>query len=296
VGRSFVVIVFIFISFGVFGQSISPFGKFLTDSINIGERIQYSLSVKYPANYEVIFPDSTYDFAPFEFYSKTYFPTRIDSLHAIDSAVYTVGSFEIDLVQKLQLPIFIIDGKDSTTVLTAPDSVYFREMVVVVPDSLAFRENLAFQKVFYAFNYPYLLIGIGILLVIGALVYLVFGKSIRVKIKLYRLRKAYEQFCVDFERGINHIRQQETKKELLEEILVIWKRYMEKLEDRPFTKYTSKEILKAGYAIDLKLVLQNIDQSIYGFTDNEKMHKNFESLEDFTLERYQEKLNHVKNG
>ncbi|MEO9966777.1 MAG: hypothetical protein ABJF11_13350 [Reichenbachiella sp.] len=296
-GKSISVgILFSLILSSTFAQEVSPYGKFQQDSVMIGEEIQYSLSVRYPKEWKVIFPDSTHDFAPFEFYEKQYFPSRTDSTHVFDSAVYRLSTFEIDLVQQLQLPVYLLNGNDSTIIRSNTDSVLFKELVVQVPDSLKFRENLSFQVVDYAFNYPYFMLGLGIFIVLAIGSFLVFGKSIRDKIKLYRMRKAYEKFSLQFERGIIKIKQSETNTALIEEQLVIWKKYMEKIEDRPFTKYTSKEILQMGFEQELKEVLQNIDMSIYGAIDSEEMHKNFEALEDFTLVRYQTKVKEVKNG
>jgi hypothetical protein len=45
-----------------------PRGKFLEDSIRIGEPVRFILSFKYPMDFEVIFPDFLYDFSPFEMY------------------------------------------------------------------------------------------------------------------------------------------------------------------------------------------------------------------------------------
>lgn len=277
-------------------QEISPFGKFLKDSIMVGEELQYSLSVKYPKDWLVIFPDSMFNYEPFEFYSKTYFPTRVDSAFAYDSAVYTFSSFEVDLIQRIQLPIFLIEGNDSTEILANIDSVFLKELVTIMPDSLNFKKNLTYHAVNYAFNYPYLMIGISTLIILMIGVYFIFGNAIQKKIKLHRMRKHYEKFSLEFERGIIRIKQSETNAELIEQILVTWKKYMEKLEDRPFTKYTSKEILQVGFEKELKAVLQTIDKSIYGAIGDEEMHKNFEALEDFTLDRYQTKVKEVKHG
>lgn len=289
-------ILFSFVLSVVHAQEISPYGKFLSDSVMVGEEVEYSLSVKYPLNWSIVFPDSTFDFEPFEYYKKTYFPTRVDSTHAYDSAIYTLASFEVDLVQKLQVPIYLINGNDSTTILANTDSVFLKELVTVMPDSLKFKENVTYQAVDYTFNYPYLMIGLGILVILLIGIYFLFGNTIRTKIALHRMRKAYEKFSLEFERGIIKIKQNETNSELIEEILVTWKTYMEKIEDRPFTKYTSKEILKVGFEKELKTVLQTIDRSIYGAISDEEMHKNFEALEDFTLERYQTKVKEVKHG
>lgn len=280
----------------IYAQEISPYGKFSSDSVMVGEEVHYSLSVRYPKDWHVIFPDSTYDFEPFEYYAKAYFPTRVDSTHAFDSAVYTLSTFEVDLIQKLQLPVYLLDKNDSTKILANPDSVFLKELVTVVPDSLAFRENLSYQAVDYAFNYPYLMIGLAILLAILAIGYLTFGKAIQTKIKLYRMRKAYEKFSLQFDRGLTKIKQSERNAELIEEVLVVWKRYMEKIENRPFTKYTTREILKVGFEKELKSVLNNIDGAIYGAIGDDEMHKNFETLEDFTLERYKTKIKEVSHG
>jgi hypothetical protein len=249
-------------------QEIVTDGYFLADSMKIGEEVEYSLYIQYPKNSEVIFPDSTFDFSPFEYYSKRFFSTRVDSLLAYDSVVYSVASFEIDKVQYFQLPVFLLKGKDSINIMPELDSIYLMEMVVQVPDSLILRENIAFQDVSLAFNYPYLMIGLGILVVLLIVAYFVFGKTVR----------------------------KNNDVTLIEEVLVVWKKYMEKLEDKPFTKYTTREILNSGYDQLLKDVLRSIDRSIYGRFDDEEIHKNFESLEDFTLDRYKLRIRDVSNG
>jgi hypothetical protein len=277
------------------GQKITPKGHILADSMKIGEAFEYALSIQYPKHSEVIFPDSTFDYSPYEFYGKRYFPTRQDSVFAYDSVVYSLASFEIDPVQVVQLPVFMLHGADSVEVLPLPDSIVLQQMVTHVPDSLNLRENVSFHKVPLAFNYPYLMIGSVVLVVLLVGIYLIFGKSIRKKIQLYRLRKEYEKFSAAFDKGISKLKKDQ-QAQLIEEVLVVWKQYMEKLEDRPFTKYTTREILKSGYGEALKDVLSNIDKAIYGHYDSDAMHKNFEKLEDFTEDRYKLRLREVTNG
>ncbi|MFT7035040.1 MAG: hypothetical protein ACJA2S_003561 [Cyclobacteriaceae bacterium] len=293
--RSILSFLFSLLFFVCSAQEVITDGFFLADSMKIGEEVEYSLYIQYPKNSEVIFPDSTFDFFPFEYYSKRFFPTRVDSLLAYDSVVYSVASFEIDKVQYFQLPVFLLKGKDSINIMPELDSIYLMEMVIQVPDSLVLRENIAFQDVPLAFNYPYLMIGLGILAGLLIVAFFVFGKTIRKKIRLYRLRKEYEKFSASFEKGISNVRKNNDVT-LIEEVLLIWKRYMEKLEDKPFTKYTTREILNSGYDQLLKDVLRSIDRSIYGRIDDEEMHKNFESLEDFTLDRYKLRIINVSNG
>lgn len=279
-----------------FAQLIETNGKFLSDSVKIGEATDYVLTVKYPVTMQVIYPDSTFDFSPFEYYTKSFVPTKVDSIYAIDSVIYSLATFEIDPVQSLAIPIFILSKGDSVDVLPIADSIILKALVTHVPDTVNLKSNFEYLPVQYAVNYPYLAIGLVILFVTLIGLWIVFGKKIRAKIKLYRLKKSFEAFSQSFENGINKIKSNEDSGELIEEVLVIWKQYMEKLEDKPFTKYTSKEIAKAGYDEVLTHTLQNIDRAIYGHLNDDQMHTNFEALEDFTLQMYQLKTKKIING
>lgn len=290
-----IVSILIFLNSVVLAQEVRPDGYFLKDSIKLGEEVEYSLSIRYPREMEALFPDSSHTYLPFEFQKRKYFTTRVDSVYAYDSAVYTLMSFEIEPIQYLQIPIYMLDGKDSSEVYPPLDSVYFQEMVLEMPDSLDLKAHASYQAVSHAFNYPYYLIGLFVFVIALGVVYLIFGKTISRKIKLYKLKKDYERFSSRFENGINNLKKN-GESVFVEEALVIWKSYMERLEDRPFTKYTTKEILRSGYDESLKQTLMDIDRSIYGHFETDGIHRNFESLEDFTLERYRLKLKEITNG
>lgn len=277
-------------------QSIEPEGSFVEDSIRIGEPVHYSLSIKYPRDWQVVFPDSTFEYLPFEFENKSYFETKTDSTYAYDSAVYTLTSFEIDAYQALNLPIYVVNGKDSIEILSGADSIVFNDAVLVVPDSLKLKGNFQFQTVERAFNYPYFLIGLGVLLLILTVTFIMFGGKLRSRLRLYRLRKDYEKFVVNFQKSLRKIKSDQNNKKLIESILLEWKTYMEKLENRPFTKYTSKEIIQAGYEKELKEVLNKIDQSIYGKLSIDDMYDNFKSLNQFTKDRFEIRKEEVING
>jgi len=97
-----------FASINSISQEVKPKGVFLVDSAKIGEQIPYSLSIRYPKQMEFLFPDSNYNFFPFEFNSKNFFITRTDSLVSVDSAIFYLSTFEVEPVQKLFLPVFMI--------------------------------------------------------------------------------------------------------------------------------------------------------------------------------------------
>lgn len=279
----------------VAGQQITSHGTFVADSFKIGEPVKYVLTARYPKTREVIFPDSTFSYFPFEYLSRNYFSTTADSTFAYDSVIYELTSFEIDKVQQLDLPVFLLTSNDSIEIKTAPDSIFLTELIPVVYDSMELKANTSFLDVPFAINYPYITIGGVALLILAILVYLIFGKTIRKKLLIRRLRKDFEKFTSSFDQGINDIKKQ-TGPQVTEQTVAVWKRYMERLEDRPYTKLTTKEILASGLDDKLKDSLKGIDRNIYGHQDIQDLHRNFEVLEDFTQERYQKRINEVKNG
>ena len=96
------------LSIPVKGQIVQPESSFNKDSVKIGEEVVYSRSIRYLSTKDVVFPDSLFNFAPFELYKKVSFPTRSDSIFSLDSAVYHLSTFELDTVQLLNLPIFMV--------------------------------------------------------------------------------------------------------------------------------------------------------------------------------------------
>ena len=57
---------------------------------------------------EVIFPDSSYNFSPFEWVSKEYFPTHTNESGSLDSVVYTLTCFDLAPVQQLVDPRIVL--------------------------------------------------------------------------------------------------------------------------------------------------------------------------------------------
>ncbi|NJL15306.1 MAG: hypothetical protein HC913_21425 [Microscillaceae bacterium] len=142
-------------------EALSPQGFFLQSRLPLGGRVVYSLSLRHPAEVQVLFPDTNYAFSPFVLVRKAYFPTRTDARGSLDSATYELTCFEIDSVFSLSLPVFILQNGDSIPVFPSPDTLRLQE---VVP-----RQNLARQSFRVAlrpsplplyFNYPYWILGL----------------------------------------------------------------------------------------------------------------------------------------
>ncbi len=274
------------------GQDIEPQGYFVADSIKLGEETVYSLSVSYHRGTNVIFPDSLFDFAPFELNKKIEFPTRSDSLNSFDSAVYYLSTFEIDKVQKLSLPIFkILDG-DSIKYVAHEDSIILEELIAQLPDSVVLKENSGYSEVDLEFNYPYLFIGLGIFAILVVAVILIFGKAIARKIKLYRLAQGHKKFLARFNKMLSDASKSRAS---YEHLLLEWKKYMEKLEKVPFTSLTTKEITKIQFDQSLSSNLKDIDRNIYGKGEIKDLSPCFNDLKDYTFERLNTKMNQIRN-
>ena len=274
-------------------QHPRPNGLFLSDSIKIGEEVAYSLSVEYERGKNLIFPDSLYDFAPFEYVNKIEFPTKSDSTRSFDSVVYYLNTFEIDRVQKLSLPIFLTSAGDSIRYFAQEDSILLQQMITQMPDSIVLKENSAYSDVKLDFNYPYLIFGLCLFVLVAIGIILLFGKKIKRKINLYRLRKQHEKFLLTFNGMLSNT---QNRKEDAESLLLVWKKYMEKLERTPFTKLTTKEIVQIRPDDLLRSNLKTIDKGIYGHENLKNLTASFSELKNYAFERLNVKMNLIKNA
>ena len=110
------VLLLFFIVSNLQSQEIKIKGNFLEDSTEIGNIISFNLDISYPKDLEIILPDSNYNYKPFEFVDKSFVPTISDSIYNYDSITYKLTSYNLEKTQFIQLPIFILNSKDSTII------------------------------------------------------------------------------------------------------------------------------------------------------------------------------------
>jgi len=118
-------IYWVFVSFlclsGAYGQDVKLNSGFVQDSLKIGMDVQYWMTVQYPPDLDLIMPDSSSSFKPFELNGMQYFPTELRDSLAFDSAVYNLVSFEIDNIQQLALSARIPTDNDTILIPSPPD-------------------------------------------------------------------------------------------------------------------------------------------------------------------------------
>ncbi|HEY5823684.1 MAG TPA: LapA family protein [Cyclobacteriaceae bacterium] len=277
--RRFLILSFFLLStFLALGQEVKVRGQFLLDSAKVGKYVPFSLTARYSKDQDVLFPDSTFSFAPFEFYKKNYFTTVTKDTLSYDSVVYYLATYETDRLQKLRLPVFVIQPRDCTKVFSQEDSLNIVSTVKSFPDSLSIDQlpvkmNTAYQKVDWTLNYPLLTLLVGVLIAGALIVWTVFGKRIREHFRQKRLLKRYQAFLGNFNRLTEELKSDLTAPRA-EEAMTVWKKYMEELSDVPYTKYTTREIKLAFAGNDIGTSLSAIDRMIYG-------HITLESLDAF---------------
>jgi hypothetical protein len=283
----------------VHAQEIKVQGHFGSDSIKIGKPIEFYLSAHYPEKLNILFPDSAFSFAPFEFQRKIYFPTTTKNGISRDSVIYLLSTYEVDSIQSLKLPVFVINQMDCTQVLSNADSVFFQNLVKSIPDSLAteklpLKVNTDYLGVRWQLNYILFAIGIAILLIAAILVWIFFGKRIRTYFRLRKLARGYETFKSKFESSVEKL-ERDFSPRSAEASLVIWKKYLESLLSKPYTKYTSKEIKIMENSEELGHALSEIDRMIYGNTKG-NVHAPFAGLKTYVRQQFEKKKEEVAHG
>jgi len=241
-------------------------GVFLTDTIELGQPFQYALSLRHPAGAEVFFPDTARHFAPFLVRDMTVFSTVTDAAGSLDSAVYTLVSFETRPLQLLQVPILLLSAEgDSTLLLSPADTVRLRERVrpTTRPDTLQLAADTRPLTLKPQMNYPLLVtILVGLLVVVG-LVNLFFGRSIREQTELFQIYRLHRDFRRAFDRLLRDLNPS-TAAEKAERAVVLWRAHLELLERKPYSTMTSREITDSIPDQRLSEALKETDGVIYG--------------------------------
>jgi hypothetical protein len=280
------------------GQDVKVSGKFLTDSIKIGEPVAYSFTAHYPQHLTLLFPDSSYSFFPFEFEKKVFFHTKTTNGISYDSTIYYFTSFELDEIQKLSLPAYIVSVRDCTVVAAEPDSVFLVAMAATPSDTLSaqnlpLKTDILYEDVRYQFNYVIVLIIITGLIILSLIIWIVFGKRIIRYFKVKKIIGKHHEFITHFTENIRQLTDTHSAKKT-EQTVFLWKRYMEYLERIPYTKLTTKETAAVIPDETLRQSLKDIDSAIYGHAH--KVINALEYLKEFSENQFQKRLAEIKHG
>ena len=270
-----------------------PQGRFLQAAVRVGEPLDYELRYAHAPDLEVVFPDSLARFAPFEYVGKTFFPTRTRHGISLDRAVYHLRTFKLDSVQTLALPVAVLQGPDTLSVVPLPSRVRLRRTAApLLPGTTALpalRQHLALETVPPAFNYPYWLAGLLAVLLLLAGGAGLFRPRLERRYQAYKRRKNHGYFLAQFARHVERFELSRSATNV-ERAVVLWKNYLAGLENSALNSFTTREIVVYfENDTDVRLALSTTDRVIYGNLQTEgaeEVDRAFQRLRGFAERRY----------
>jgi hypothetical protein len=279
------------------GQDIKVSGGFLSDSLRVGDEIFFCLSARSAKDTQIIFPDSTYNYSPFEFKKKRYFISQTNNGISKDSAVYHLSTFEVDSIQMLRIPVYQVNALDCTRFFSKWDTVKLQLQVRKLPDQISadlpVRATIAYQPVPSRFNYPLIIIGVVLLVLLGAILWFSFGEQLNRYFRIRRMKKNHKEFMLAFNEKISELSKHFSREET-EAAVALWKKYMERINRLPYTRLTTSELQAAGKDEPVIKTLKTIDSVIYGY--NEKINESLAELKRHADERFKTLVNEEANG
>lgn len=272
----------------VLAQNPKPLGTFLTDTIEVGTPFSYAFSLLHDPETDVFFPDSTFDFSPFTLVDQEYFTTRTDTLGSLDSTVYRLVTFDVATIQTLRLPVYLLATRDCTTVYADADTIHLRSSLPANArlDTLRLRPETGVALLRRQFNYP---VFFAFLLSVGLLsltIYWLFGREISRQWRIFQLQRRHRDFVRTFTRLNRSARERDSTQEA-EKAVVVWKDYLEEIENKPFATFTTREIVDNIPDEALEDALKTMDRIIYGQVKSKKMEPSLEVLKHVAQRIYQ---------
>lgn len=266
-----------------------PNGYFLTDTIEVGKPFKFSLSFRHPPRMEVFFPDTSAAFRPFEVVQLAYFPTKTNASGSLDSAIYTLISFDLKKYQTLSVPVWTLNNRDCTAVYSEQDTVLLQELISGVKmDTLHLDADTQIVPLRNQTNFPLVLLGTFLAMVVGTVIYLFFGESLMRQWELYQMFLHNREFRRSFLRLTRDINGKKGI-ENAEKVVVLWKIYLQRLERKPYATYTTKEIIDSLPDEQLAEALRSIDGVIYGGVSSRNTADSLNTLRDIANQSYRQK-------
>ena len=275
---------------------LKPKAAFSAEKIQVGAAVRLTLSLQYPSKIQILFPDTNAVFGSFELRKREFYPTKTIGEISKDCVVYELATFNLDSIQTIQLPIIEFSGSDSTRWNSNVDSVFVSQVFYgKIPDKPVFQTELSPVTVAHRINYPYILIGLSLVLLLIFVVNFFFDRPIQKFIYLFIEQRRHSAYLRTFDRFKSQL-EADLNIENMEGILNVWKKYIQRVDGNPYTSLTSMEIFKILPDLDLKDVLQEVDRWIYGGVEMKDFRYNIDYVKQISLQLYQKKRDLIRDG
>jgi len=262
VAKRLLIIIFSVFSIAAKGQEVVVSGYFMQDSAKLGERVGYVLKASYPESKQLIFPDSVYDFGELVLLEKQTFISKTAEGVTLDSAIYFLSNFSLEPSIYLSLPAYELARYDSVTYFPLESELKLKLTLDSIPEQLVFRENNVYQPLNKPVNWivTSFLIG-GILLLLGVF-YFLFNKKITGYFTQLSEKRRWKKFEEKWK--LQTVELAETPSiELADEVIGLWKGYLESITKQPIKEWTSSEIGEKLEDPKIFNSLRAIDMIIY---------------------------------
>lgn len=258
-----------------------PKANFNNDSLQIGKPVFFSLTYTHDSKTDLLFPDSTYSFKPFELLDIYYSPTKTLNGKSLDSVVYKLITFKIDSTYSLSLPVQILRSKNK---------IYSDTAFVKLHSSLSSNDllNPSIQKstgyfdVPLDFNFPKLLYYLVVFLFSAVVFWAIFGKMLYRSVLVWRFNQKQQRFATAYKKLSKNPKNFKS----IEKGLVLWKNHLEWLLKKPYSTMTTSEITKTLKNERLDDALKEFDLAIYGGVLSDHIPFAFNILFDFASDTF----------
>lgn len=275
-------------------QEVKVHGYFMQDSAKLGERVAYVLKAEYSLGVDILFPDSLYSFGSMEFLEKQTFRSFTKDSVTQDSAIYYLSNFSLEPVKRYHLPVFEILRYDSIIHRPQDAELFLHLVIDELPDVLAFQETNAYQSMRGALDYPFLIliaVLFGVLLLAG---YYFFGERIKNEWLVYRERKRRKRFLTRWETA-QQVFFADKNLQAADELLGLWRGYMESLTGKPFREWTATEIADSLNQPTLVNDLREIEMVIYANRVTDRIKESCDRLSLLSEDVFSAKIKNLHN-
>lgn len=292
-GKRLHILLWLILPFWAQAQEINVEGYFLKDSAMLGERVGYVLKASYPEHKQVIFPDSTFDYSPLVLLEKQTFISSTQDSITLDSAVYYLSNFELDPSVFLALPVYELSRYDSSVYYPLEAELKLKLTLDSIPEKPVFQENNVYQPLEKSLNWIIIAVILGILLLVLGVLYFLFADKIKEFLKGKREQRRWKEFERKWKSQTAQLAEQPTI-EKADEVIGLWKGYLESITSMPVKEWTSSEIGEKMDNPEILKALRSVDLIIYaGLSDQTEEATNY--LLEVAREKYQEKQTKIKH-
>lgn len=268
--------------------------QFLERAARPGQMVRLVMTLHYPCHEVYLLPDSSYHYAPFTLIKKEIFQTKMKASWCFDSIVYHLQQFEVSGPISYQLPAYQIKSGDSAIFFPVGDSLR------IVPylsstDSLEIKDWAGYVLLPEKWEYKKTAAKIlGFLLGLG-IVYFLIGKWLSRRVRLIRLFIEHRRYIQEYKKQSTDFKALRSA-QILEALLINWKNYLSKIEDRNFQTLTTTELMRDFEEYQEIRHLQTLDRYLYGGVYDQEVDTAIQQIHRFAEFRFNRRRKSLSNG